>query len=343
MRPPATTLDPDAPVQLTWWTGQAEAAQQKAEDLAAEFEGLHPNVSITVTSGAPMTSDLLQKLTAAFAGDTYPDISYAYGAWMGRLASSDRMLDLTDLVADPAVDWEDFPVPARDTATVDGTVVAFPALVDVLSIVFNKQIFDDAGVEYPTDDWTWADFRTAAAELTNPDDEIYGTGFPIAGDEDTVWRLWPQVWQNGGAIQSAPGEPAFDDEAGIDALQYWGDLAVDDQSVYLDQTGQKHVPMFADGRIAMLITGPWALYDFVQGGVDYGVVAIPGTDGDHQSISGPDMWAAFDHGDKNREYWTGQFLSWFTSAEIDGEWSLATSNLPLRSRARRTPTPSRSW
>ena len=55
------------------------------EDLAKEFEKAHPNVTIDVSSGAPTTDDLLQKLSATFASDNYPDISYAYGSWAGQL------------------------------------------------------------------------------------------------------------------------------------------------------------------------------------------------------------------------------------------------------------------
>lgn len=330
-------FDSTAPVELTWWTGQAEDAEQEAEALAKEFEGLHPNVTIKASSGAPTTADLLQKLTAAFASDTYPDISYAYGAWMGRLADSGKALDFTDKVDAADVKWDEFPEPARITATPGGKVVGFPALVDVLSLVYNKTLFDDAGLAYPTNDWTWQDFRAASKALTDPSRQIVGTSFLVSGDEDAVWRLWPQLWQGGGQISDADGNPLFDSQAGIDALTLWQQMTVDDKSVYLDPTGVKHIPMFASGKMGMIITGPWSLYDIKQGGVDYGVTFLPGTNGDHQSISGPDIWAAFDHGDPNRAYWTFEFLKWLTSADVDKRWSIASGNLPLRSSEKDTP------
>ena len=60
----STPLDTAAPVKLTWWTGQNADAQKTLEALAKEFSGLHPNVTIEASSGAPTTDDLLQKLTA---------------------------------------------------------------------------------------------------------------------------------------------------------------------------------------------------------------------------------------------------------------------------------------
>lgn len=333
----ATTLDPAAKVQLTWWTGQAGEPQETLSALAAEFEKLHPNVSIDVSSGAPTTGELLQKLTATFGTDRYPDISYAYGAWMGRLAESGKTLDYTEKIKDPAVAWEEFAAPARITASPGGKVIGFPALVDVLSLVYNKKLFDEKHLKYPANDWTWDDFRRAAKALTDPDRQVFGTAAPVVGDEDTVWRLWPQLWQAGGQISDESRKPMFNSPAGIKALELWQAMAVDDKSVYVDQTGVKHVAMFAGGNLGMLITGPWSLPDIIQGGTDYGVAMLPGVNGDHQSVSGPDIWVGFDHQDANRAHWTFEFLRWLTSTEIDPRWSLATGNLPLRSSEQNAP------
>jgi multiple sugar transport system substrate-binding protein len=70
----SATLDKKANVSLTMWTGQDAAAEKLIEKLAAKFEKLHPNVSLTVSPGASSTEDLLQKLSASFAGGNYPDM-----------------------------------------------------------------------------------------------------------------------------------------------------------------------------------------------------------------------------------------------------------------------------
>jgi multiple sugar transport system substrate-binding protein len=54
-------------------------------------------------------------------------------------------------------------------------------------------------------------------------------------------------------------------------------------------------------------------------------------------VSGPDIWALFDHKDKNREYWAYEFAKWLTSAEQDLQWNVAYGNLPLRSSEIDTP------
>jgi multiple sugar transport system substrate-binding protein len=328
----ATTLDPEADVKLTWWTGQDAEANDILKGLAQEFEEEHPNVDIDVSPGASSTDQLLQKLSAGFAGNTYPDISYAYGSWASQLEGSGRTLDITEQVSDPEVKWDEFPEAARLTVQPTGDkTIGFPAIVDNISLIYNTQLFDEAGLEYPNEDWSWDDFRAAAKALTDESKNQYGYAYSVSGSEDTTWQFWPHLWQNGGAILNDDGtEAEFNSQAGVDALTLLRDMAIDDKSIYLDQTDVKYGELFAAGSIAMITSGPWQLYDLNTAGTPYGVTILPGTDGDHQTVSGPDIWALFDHKDKNREYWAYELMKWVTAAAQDERWNVAIGNLPLR-------------
>jgi multiple sugar transport system substrate-binding protein len=328
-----TTVDPDAKVTIEVWSGQSDEAETVIEGLADEFEKDHPNVTINMSPGASSTDDLLQKLSAGFAGNQYPDMSYAYGSWAGQLEASGRTLDISDEVKKPEVKWDEFTAAARATAQPTGNkVIGFPAVVDNVGLLYNKTLFDAAGVAYPTDDWTWDDFRAAAKQLTDPANHIYGYGYSVSGSEETTWQFWPHLWQNGGSILNEDGTKAeFNSQAGVDALEFLRGMAVDDKSVYLDQTDEKFAQLFVSDRIAMITSGPWQLIDLKTGGTSYGVVQLPGTDGDHQTVSGPDIWALFDHKDANRAYWATQFAEWLTSAAQDERYNVAIGNLPLRS------------
>ncbi|MFG1706649.1 ABC transporter substrate-binding protein [Nonomuraea sp. M3C6] len=327
----ARTADPQAKVTLTWWTGQTTDAEKILEGLAAKFTQAHPNVTIDVSSGASTTDDLLQKLSAGFASGVYPDISYAFGSWASQLQESGKALDLTAKVKDPAVKWEEFPAAARATVTPNGQVIGFPAIVDNLALLYNKSVFDARKVPYPTDEWSWDDFRAAAKKLTDPAAKVYGTAYSVSGTEDTTWHLWPLLWQRGGAILSPDQKKAaFNSQQGVDALEFLRAMTIDDKSVYLDQTDARYPALFEDGRIGMIISGPWELLQLKQKKTKYGVAMLPGTNGDHQTVSGPDLWAMFDNGDANKAYWSYELIKWLTSAEGDAQWNLAQGNLPLR-------------
>ncbi|GAA3775424.1 ABC transporter substrate-binding protein [Microbacterium kribbense] len=327
-----TKLDTSAKVTIKVWTGQADTAEQIIETLAGEFQKLHPNVTVDVSPGASSTDQLLQKISAGFAGDQYPDVSYAFGSWAGELEASGRTLDISNEIKKSDVNWNDFTAAARGTAQPNGKkVIGFPAVVDNVGLLYNKTLFDKAGVAYPTANWTWDDFRAAAKKLTDPANHIYGYGYSVSGSEATTWQFWPHLWQHGGAILNDDATKSmFASQAGTDALTFLRSMAVDDKSVYLDQTDTKIGPLFDSNRIAMITSGPWELSSLKTAGTQYGVAPLPGVDGDHQTVSGPDIWALFDHKDPNRAYWATQFAEWFTSAEQDERFNVTLGNLPLR-------------
>ena len=335
----STAVDTKAKVTLTWWTGQADQAEAILVTLAKEYEQQHPNVTIAISSGAPSTEDLLQKLSASFAGGTYPDVSYAFGSWTSQLEGSGRTLDITKQVADPSVDWKGFSGAARGTARPTGRkTIGFPAVVDNLALLYNKTLFDKAHLAYPTPSWTWDDLRTAAKKLTDRSTSTYGYGYSVSGDEETTWQFWPHLWQNGGEVLSSDGKKAtFASPAGVDALTFLRDMAVTDKSVYLDQTDTKFTELFAGGHIGMVTSGPWELSDLKIAKTNYGVTVLPGTNGDHETVSGPDVWAIFDHKDANRAYWAYRFTKWLTDPKQDIAWNVEYGNLPLRASETSSP------
>ena len=332
----AAGYDPAAAVTITWWTGQTKEVEAVAEKLAAQYHTAHPNVTIKASPGAPTTDDLLTKLSAGFTGGSYPDISYTYGSWAGDLGASGKTQDLTSYVNDPAFKWDEIPAAARETATTNGKVIGVPALVDNLALIYNKKLFDAAGLAYPTDQWSWDDFRTAAKKLTDKNSGTYGTAYSVSGGEETTWHLWPMLWQHGGKILDGT-KPAFNSPAGVAGLETLRQIAVDDKSMYLDQTDEKTAPLFNGGHLAMMISGPWTLLEIKDAKLSYGVSLLPGYNGDHQTVSGPDLWTLFDHNDVNRAGASRDFIKWLTSAQIDARWNLAVGNLPLRTSEKATP------
>ena len=333
------TLDASKPVTITVWSGQDIGPEKTLEGLAAQFHALHPNVTVKVYPGAPTTDQLLPKLTAAFTSGDYPDVSYTFGSWATELQQSGRTLNLTDKVKDPSVKWDEFPPAARQTATPDGEVIGFPAVVDNIGLMYNKKLFQAAGIAAPTNTWTWDQYRAAAKKLTDPAHNVYGTAYSVSGTEDTTWHFWPLLWQKGGSILTSDDKKAaFDSPAGVSALTFLQQMAVTDKSVYLSQDDDKYADLFKSGLIGMIMTGPWQLADNVAANLDYGVTYLPSFNGtSHQTISGPDVWTLFDHHDADRAYWAYSFAEWLTSSAIDPKFNLASGNLPLRSSEADSP------
>jgi multiple sugar transport system substrate-binding protein len=320
------TGDPTGSVELTFWHGYTDAEADSLNALLDAWNTANPGVQIE-----PLfvnNDKALQKLTVALQGGEPPDITYQYGSSLPQLAAAPGLFDLTEWTQQPDANWEDFVPGARDAATFEGAVLGVPALIDNLAVVYNEALFDEAGLEYPSDQWTWDDFRAAAKALTDPAQKQFGFSYPMDASEDSVWHYHPLLWQNGGSILNEDGtEAAFNSPEGVEALEVLVGMAVEDESVFLDLQNSPYTGLFNSGKIGMLVTGPWDLSSFPD--VDYGVEILPGFDGDHQTIAGPDMWTVFDNGG-GRAQAALEFIAWLTAPEQMKTDALATGHLPFR-------------
>ena len=137
-------------VHITMWHGFVDIEGAAMKSMVAQFNASHPDIQVKVQY-AGNTDYALQKVQTAIASGDPPDISYLYGSWAANIAQSPKVLDLNDYIKkDPSFGWNDFYPTEREAATVDGKIVGIPALVDNLALVYNKKLFDQAHLAYPT-------------------------------------------------------------------------------------------------------------------------------------------------------------------------------------------------
>jgi multiple sugar transport system substrate-binding protein len=324
------------PINLVMWIGYTPPPPENEsfeylsiKRMVDEFHQQNPNINIELQY---VNSDnALQKATVAIQGNQQPDISYQYGTNMAQLATSPALVDLTDRVHEAGFNWDDFYPGEQAVATVDGKIYGVPALVDNLAVVYNKDLFKQAGLDEPGQDWTWDELRSDAKALTDQSKQQFGLVFPADASETMVWQYIAMLWAAGGDILTSDGkEVAFNQPPGVRALQTLADIYADG-SMYLDfqPDSGKYGQLFNSGKIGMLITGPWDLSGFPD--VHYGVQFMPSFDpgGNHQTIAGPDNWVIFDNGQERVDA-AWKFLSFMTSPEQVLQDSLDTSHLPTR-------------
>jgi multiple sugar transport system substrate-binding protein len=328
--------DGSGQINLVMWMGYTPPPPENQsfeynsiKRMADEFEQQNPNIHIELQY---VNSDnALEKATVAIQGNQQPDISYQYGTNMPQLATSPALVDLTDRVNASDYDWGDFYEGEQAVATVNDKVDGVPALVDNLAVVYNKDMFAQAGLQEPGPDWTWDELRTDAKALTDPANQVSGLSFPADGSETMVWQYIAMLWAAGGDILTEDGtQIAFNQAAGVRALQTLADIYADG-SMYLDfqPDSGKYGQLFNSGKIGMVITGPWDLSGFPD--VNYGVQVMPSFDpgGSHETIAGPDNWVIFDNGPERVDA-AWKFLSFMTSPDQILQDSLDTSHLPTR-------------
>jgi multiple sugar transport system substrate-binding protein len=315
-------------VDIEVWQGYTDTEGKAFDDLVTEFNQAHPGIHVSTLE--TNNDFMLQKVLTAVRGGSPPDIAYLYGSWAPSVATIPSVTDLTSTAHSPEVNWNDFWPAEQKVATVDGEIIGIPALVDNLAIVYNKQLFDQLGLDPPSPDWTWEEFRNTAKALTDPNVKRVGWSIPADASEDTVWHWEAMLWDAGGDILTPDNsKAAFNSPQGLEAMTMLKNMAVDDKSVYIDTTNSKYIDLFNAGKIGMLMTGPWDLASIT---VPYGVQVLPtfaNSGAGHQSIAGPDNWVVFDRGDDRRQA-AITFLTWLTAPAQARQFSLQTGDLPIR-------------
>ncbi|MFD5748068.1 ABC transporter substrate-binding protein [Streptomyces sp. NPDC127033] len=324
----ADGVGPDGRVTVELWHGQTDNARTAIEALVREFNRTHPRIRVDAGGGV-LSDAMLQKITAALASGSFPDIVYVFGSDLASVARSPSVVDLTDTFRSGPVPWDDFWEPARDAVTVNGRVRAAPALIDSLAVVCNKKLFRAAGLPLPRPGWTWQEFTDTAARLTDRRRSVFGTGWPGVGDEDTVWRLWPMVWDLGGEVIAPDGKSIGFAEEGVRALETVDTLARA-RSVYVDPKpgSEQMYQVFLAGRMGMVVTGPWQLPDIQDAEMEYHVVPLPSYSRRPMTIAGPDTWTVFDNGPA-RVRAARTFVTWLTRPAQDVRWDVQAGSLPL--------------
>jgi multiple sugar transport system substrate-binding protein len=170
-------------------------------------------------------------------------------------------------------------VPA-DQATPSGAALyAVPLDFTPMVIYYNKTLFDNAGVPYPADGWTWDDFLAAAKALTiTPDgaDRPTQYGFNFI-NWMPAWLLW--LWANDADVLDESGRRAtgaFDAPRSIEAIQFIVNLMTKHHvAPTLTESSAAGVDLFRAGRAAMDLKGHWMMIDYRADGIDFGVVSLP--------------------------------------------------------------------
>lgn len=185
----------DQRVKLTfqiWDNAQREGMQAVADAYTAK----NPNVVIQVQ--VTSWDEYWTKLEAAAESNQLPEIFWMHTNEILKYADYGMLADLTDLYADENPDYytEHFSeISLNNAKGSNGRIYGIPKDKDTVCLVYNKEIFDAAGVSYPDESWTWDDL-TANSQIIYDKTGKYGY-MAYADDQLGYWNF---VYQAGGYI-----------------------------------------------------------------------------------------------------------------------------------------------
>jgi multiple sugar transport system substrate-binding protein len=240
----------DAAIQLMLFGDPVETQGYQA--MIAAFSAKVPGITVNLTPVADQ-DELLAKLSTAFAGDSPPDTFLINYRKYGLFAGQDALEPVQSYLDDSeAISEDEYAPAALDAFRFDGeTLTCMPQNVSSLSVYYNVDMFEQAGVELPTAGWTWDDFLAAAKTLTTGGN--YGVGV-----EPSLIRVAPFVWSNGGEVVDDPVEPttlAFDDPKAQEALDFFLDLQLEHGVVppQREELSEDSESRFLNGTLGMFL------------------------------------------------------------------------------------------
>jgi multiple sugar transport system substrate-binding protein len=156
-------------LNLSLWD---ENFKDVVDKSVAEFEKEHKNVKVKVTF-TPW-ADYWTKTRTSLAGGGGPDVFWINGNNFYQYAAKGYIKDLQPFIDKDKFDTSVYTPSLLKLYSYKGDLYGMPHFLDAIALFYNKKMFDDAGIPYPDDTWTWDNVEKVGAQLTDKTKGIYG-------------------------------------------------------------------------------------------------------------------------------------------------------------------------
>lgn len=266
------TKDTKASINYAIWN-----AQQKPvlDEIISAFNEEFPDIEVNVQ--VTPYAEYFTKLKTQASSKTLPDVFSINGLNVEQYMSNDLMAPVTPLVDADQLDPADYPEALIEGYSQDDTWYAVPLNSQTIAMWYNKAIFEEAGVDLPTADWTWEDLHLAAKTISDDlkDEGVYGIATDLTGQQ----AYYNTILQAGGfVISDDKKKSGYDDPKSIEGLQFWADLIADGSSPSVQQLSDTPASQqFKNGKAAMMFDGSWSVADVLDSPVkdDADVAPMP--------------------------------------------------------------------
>ncbi|MBW4844744.1 MAG: sugar ABC transporter substrate-binding protein [Lachnospiraceae bacterium] len=251
----AAGADESVTIRLDQFSGSG-ASEEALKKMIAKFNEQYPNVKVELQSFG--YDDYFTQLQSKIVGGSAADVFELNFENFVAYASEDVLLDIGDLIGDTS----GFNQTALKAFQYDGKQFGIPNSFSNVVLIYNKDLFDKAGVSYPTDDWTWTEMSEAAKKIRALSADTYGLYRPLSFHE-----FYKGVKQNGGSLLSEDGKNfTVNLPQNVETLEIMSDWVTGSNVMPSDAQmgGMGDWDLFKSGRLGMIVTGIWAFSDFTD-------------------------------------------------------------------------------
>lgn len=236
-------------INVNIWDSKQQAGIQEICDEWTESSGIPVKVEVVDWD------NYWTLLEAGASGGEMPDVFWMHSQYSEKYMDQGILLDLTDYIAeDEGVDLSNYYDEITDLYSYENRQYALPKDYDTIALWYNKDMFDEAGLEYPDDSWTWEKLIETAQMLTKED----GTQYGFVGNTDANQEgFYNAVYSYGGyIINDEKTKSGYDDPKTLEAMEMYGELikTMPPQQT-MAETG--NIDLFMSNTAAMSMFGSW--------------------------------------------------------------------------------------
>lgn len=323
--------DEDSEITLEYWQYSFDSKVNLMDELIEEFEEANPGITVEQTNFP--YDQYNEQVAAQVPAGRGPDIINLFYGWVPSYVDAGYLQPLPqDAFPHEMIEDEFFPL--VEATKMEDEYWTIPTAVRTLALFYNKDLYEEAGLDPDSPPETWEELEEYAVALTKSDNgriEQSGMAWEPA-QQGHHWLRDGLSLQAGGQVLSDDRRDVIwgDDPAGLEAFEYWlsfpSELGTSEQGFYTDD-----VTAFITGKAAMNVDGSFRLGTLQSDAPDlnYGIAPLPGnvedstnasfwTNGITSRVEGEKLDAAT------------AFLEFLTSEEVMERWLDATGELPAK-------------
>lgn len=311
----------DDGTEITLWT--RSPLERQAKNVVEAYNKSHKNqVKLEIIPN----DDMEGKVGGASQTDSLPDILAGDVARIPYWASEGIFTDITKQI-DGLDNKADLQQGHIEAGTVDGAEYTLPFITDVSVMVWNKNLYKEAGLDPEQGPKSIDQFVEQAKKVAALNkDGVAGSYLAGQSGGALVFDLFPSVWADGESVMNKDGsEATLDNDSMKGVLDAYKELANTTNGLGAgskEETGATWTAPFANGKIGVMPypnTSTTALFDAEKdGGFEVGVAPIPGTkEGKTSTFLGGDAMGISKDSKHVAQAWN--FLYWLMQSDAQKE------------------------
>ncbi|MEN0140044.1 MAG: sugar ABC transporter substrate-binding protein [Rhodococcus sp. (in: high G+C Gram-positive bacteria)] len=314
---------------INWWARVGDGQKE----LAKEFNATHKNIQVKITQ---LPDDqFVNKVGTGVRSGNGPDVIDFDVANAPLFAATGVLADISSKV--DSLSYKDELNPGMmKLAKYNGKTYSVPFTAGPSFVLYNKTLFEKAGLDPNTPPKTWAEMEADAKKVRALGSDTYGFDIPGACGGGLSFTVQPYIWASGGQTLTAANAKqkttyATSPEVARTFQLYqdmWkaGVVSPRAQTTDCATWGQE----WEAGKVGMITSGAWMVAPTEKTGAKVGYFAIPSSDGSGTStFAGGNNDGIAASSKKQEQAWT--FLQWLMGAKAQKAMSASNGQAPVRS------------